>query len=182
MTCTCIQQPVECVPNDGLTTVVLCDNTLGSGSMTCNYVQEVGTLYGETEETSMLVSDQVEEAIQTRLADLFQDELGDSPSTGYDWRTAPAQVFESSLLSAVAEVVTPPGETYAVEQVIGFCGDNVSRTQDFQVYSIDKDGRRVAGSERRIVVGEGMGPRNVHRRNQGNGVGGREGEEVSKRK
>ncbi len=177
-TCDCIQKLVTCEePADQFVEVATCDNLDGKEgvNITCTFSETIGTLYTDEAMTSLAVSYAVEETIQHELQNLYATELGVSSKTDYDWGAADINVFMSEVTENV-EYVVPAGYKVkhymqsrlycrniehvfsplyqvTVDQVIGFCDENESRTDYFRYTSTTAEGKATVSYPKRARDG-----------------------------
>ena len=137
--CRCLQEPVDCSPEDGWEVVLVCDNTLGLTPATCSYSQTIGTAFSDSISEGMSVDTTVETELANQFWGLFSLGLGVSESTGYDWsHTTEATKSEQVTVSVEAEA--PAGYILVIEQATASCDQSRVRTERFRTSHQDSEG------------------------------------------
>ena len=137
--CRCIQEPVQCQPEDRYEVVLVCDNTLGQVTTKCSYSQTVGTQFSESVEEGMSVDTTVEAEMAAQFFGMFSGGLGVSESTGYDWSST-SEAAKSEQVTVTVEAEAPPGLVLVIEQATGSCDDSEVRTEQFRTSHHDRQG------------------------------------------
>ncbi len=83
--CRCIQEPIDCVPEDGYDVTMTCDNTEGAVDAECAYTKTIGTSFEEEVENNMGIDATIEAELRAQFYGVFGAALGVSHVTGYDW-------------------------------------------------------------------------------------------------
>jgi len=137
--CRCEQKLVSCTPTDGYKVITECDNTDGSQTAQCKYSKTVGTDWTEETEEHMDISAGVYYEIQAGMFGLFEETLGVSTETGYDWTETSSQTMGESQTIEVSEPV-PSGERLQILQAVGHCNGNDANTELFKFLSTNLRG------------------------------------------
>ncbi len=83
--CRCQQKPITCTPEDRYTLVLFCDATDAIQDTTCTYTKTVGSAYTNSVEESMSIDATIAYELSEQFFGLFEESIGISVSTGYDW-------------------------------------------------------------------------------------------------
>ena len=84
--CRCDQKPITCTPHDSFSKVLSCDNTDSKVPTTCYYEKKIGSSYTQTVEQSMQIDMTIEYELKSEFFGLFEEKLGISVTTGYNWK------------------------------------------------------------------------------------------------
>jgi len=129
--CSCVQEPISCQPTDGWEAVVYCDNKNGVEPATCSYTVSVGTSYGETETNSRNIGAGVSASVTASLDGVFSGTVDAHYTTSFDWsKTKDITESKNSDINVMATV--DAGNTLAISQAVGYCGNNRIKTNLFK--------------------------------------------------
>lgn len=136
MKCRCKMTPPVCDPVDGYQAVMQCDNSASQHTpMSCRYTKVVGTGYTDSWSESMSIDESISVSMKESLYGIFEEEIGISISTSFNWGTAGSEVFnEQTELEITINV--DPGYILRIEQADGECGGNDVRTPLFKLTEI----------------------------------------------
>jgi len=140
--CRCGMTPVSCVPEDKFNVVLTCDGTGAILPTPCGYIKKIGTTFGDELSESISVSTTIEYEITASLFEIFEESLGFSMTTGYDWG------HTSSVTKSITETFqvmaqAPAGMILTIEQAVGTCGDTEVKTELFRIRHTDAKGNIV---------------------------------------
>jgi len=150
--CRCVQQPVTCVPEDGYTVVLTCDNTINTVSTFCSFFRSIGTAYEASMAESMNIDVTIAEEMTIQLFRLFSNTLGISVETGYNWEHTTSEV-QSTVQSVEVDAEAPAGTMLTIEQTVGFCGGSVVNTDMFRTSTYSRDGTLLSRKIERLPIG-----------------------------
>jgi len=157
--CRCQQKMLDCVPEDGWSTILECDNVDGIVDTECEYQLTLGTTWSESTSNSFSIDAGVEYAISAGLFGLFSNEIGVSSQTGYDW-TDVSEVTTSDAQTFTVRSTAPAGYTLVIEQAIGHCtsGSSVEQpnTELFKTSTLNKLGEVVSVRTERVDVAKDL--------------------------
>ena len=165
--CRCIQDPIQCEPEDGYevdTTIqttkhlyhwhyqviLQCDNLDGQTTTKCSYSHTVGTEFSEEVSEGMSVDETVEYAMEASFWEIFKESMGVSISTGYDWGHVTSET-RSDQVTITLEAEAPPGLVLVIEQAVGHCGGSEARTEMFRTSHHDKHGNVVFQEAQKMI-------------------------------
>jgi len=153
--CRCQQKMLDCVPEDGWSTILICDNTDGIVDTECEYQLTQGTTWSESTSNSFSIDVGVEYAISAGLFGLFSNELCVSGETGYDW-TGVSETTTSKAETFTVKGTAPAGYTLKIEQAIGHCGSGANteqpNTEMFKTSTLNKLGEVVSVRTEKVDV------------------------------
>jgi len=157
--CRCQQKMLDCVPEDGWSTILLCDNTDGSVDAECEYQLTQGTTWSDSTIESLSIDAGVEAVISEELFRLFSTEVGVSSQTGYDW-TDVSEVTTGDAQTFTYIATAPAGYLLKIEQAIGQCasGSNVEQpnTELLRFSTLSKSGEVASVRTERVNVGNDL--------------------------
>jgi len=157
--CRCQQKMLDCVPEDGWSTILVCDNTDGIVDTECEYQLTQGTTWSESTSNSFSIDVGVEYAISAGLFGLFSSELSVSAETGYDWVHV-SEVTTSEAQTFTVRGTAPAGYTLKIEQAIGHCGSGSNEEQPntelFKTSTLSKSGEIVSVRHENVDVAKDL--------------------------
>merc|ERR1712142_969706 len=106
--CSCIFRPVDCTTEDEWSLLMSCDNTGGSGDMTCTYLESHGYQVGTSVTNGHSLSYTEEKSIGLELEGLFSANVGHSLTTEYNWSES-KEFSESLTIGNEVQFVVAPG-------------------------------------------------------------------------
>lgn len=150
-------------PRDAWEVIVECDNRQGAANTTCNYIKTVGTSYGykngtggskssSSDYSSTLggsatvsvsssasasagmpgLSAKASVSVSASISASFSKTLGTSNTTKVDWSTVASNSYEETSQISISETI-PPGKCVRVEQVVGYHGQAIVRTNVYRM-------------------------------------------------
>merc|ERR1712107_58302 len=130
--CRCEQKKIDCEPEDSLEVVMMCDQTDAVADTTCGYKRTVGTKFSEEFTNGMHIDTSVAAEMQLQFWLLFEDKLGVSVNTGYDWKHTSSEVKGDQITREVV-APAPAGMVLVIEQINGHCGQSGVKTECFKI-------------------------------------------------
>jgi len=137
--CRCAQDPIICQPEDEWVTIMQCDNTQSSVETTCSYTKTIGTTWSAEAQISMSIDITIDEAMSAAFFKFFEEDLGISATTGYDW-TATSSQAKSETETFKVESIVPPYTLLQIDGAEGNCGGNNVKTELFRTITLDPQG------------------------------------------
>ena len=119
--CRCQQKLVSCIPEDEWAVKLVCNGTGATEPVECSYMKTIGTSYTAETSDHMSISEEVSYEITAGLFGLFEETLGLSVETGYDWTQTSSETMDEAE-SFQVDAVAPPGRILYIEQVIPVTG------------------------------------------------------------
>jgi len=131
----CTQKFPNCVPEDGWTTITSLDNSESNFPTPFTFKQTIGTKWSQEVSESMSVSSRVEYSISENFFGIFEESIGVSVETGYNWGSVSG--FEKSEVKEydIGPIEVPAGEKVWIQGAVGTCGDSTVYTQMYKVIS-----------------------------------------------
>jgi len=136
--CRCQQKLISCVPEDEWALIFVCDAVDALKPVKCTYQRTIGTSYTAETSEHMEISEEVSLEITVGLFNLFEETLGVSATTGYDWTHTSSSTMEEEETFTV-EVETTPGCASYIEQTVGHCNGNDAQTEIFKISDVGQD-------------------------------------------
>lgn len=140
--CECDQKPINCDPTDKWETVFDWEND-SSTPIKYTYEKEIGTTWTSEVENSFSIGTAIENTLSAGFWKVFDDELGFSATTNYDWSDVSSSV-KSRTVTTTVEVEVPPYTRLIIEAAQGLCDGNIVHTDKFRSSSLNKDGNIVS--------------------------------------
>jgi len=141
--CRCLQDPIICQPTDEWVTIMSCDNTRSSIETTCTYTKTIGTTWSQEATNSMSIDSSIEYSMTAKFFDMFEESLGISVTTGYDWSKTSSQA-KSETESFTVSAQVPPYTLLQINGAEGNCGGNNVKTEMFQTITFDPEGKKIS--------------------------------------
>jgi len=141
--CRCLQDPIICQPTDEWVTIIQCDNTESSIETTCEYTKTIGTSWSSEAQNSMSIDSSIEYSMSASFFNIFEESIGISVTTGYDWSHTSSQAKSETETFKVAAVV-PPYTLLQINGAEGNCGDNNVKTELFKTITWDPEGNFIS--------------------------------------
>lgn len=138
--CRCEQKKVDCDPGDSLEVVLRCDNTDGVAEAKCTYRRTIGTKYSDEISNGWHIDTSVGAEMALQFWLLFEDKVGVSVNTGYDWKHTSSET-KSEQTTTIVEGTAPAGMVLVIEQATGYCGQSDVKTDFFKISQQDSTGK-----------------------------------------
>jgi len=141
--CRCIQKKVDCEPEDSYEVVLWCDGRDAVVDTKCTYEKTIGTEFSNEISEGMSIDETIEYEMSAQFWGIFEERMGMSVNTGYDWGHVSTQT-KSEQTTITVEGTVPPGYVLVIEQAVGHCSGSEARTDMFKISHQDKDGNVVS--------------------------------------
>jgi len=141
--CRCIQKKVDCEPEDSYEVVLWCDGRNSVVETKCTYEKTIGTEFSNEISEGMSIDETIEIEMSMQFWGIFEERMGMSVNTGYDWGHVSTQT-KSEQTTITVEGTVPPGLVLVIEQAVGHCSGSEARTDMFKISHQDKDGNVVS--------------------------------------
>jgi len=135
----CRMKMPDCVAEDKWSTVASYDNTGSSLVSTFTYTYTIGTAWSTEMSQGFDVSISVTNEIKASFWDIFEETLGVSVTTGYDWSETSTQAQNEERQFTV-ETQVPGGIAIQIQQAKGTCGNSDVKTEMFRTLETKKNG------------------------------------------
>jgi len=151
--CRCIQEPINCEPEDQYEVIISCDNLLGVTTAKCSYQHTIGTEFSESVSEGMSIDASIKAELELQFWEIFKANLGFSASTGYDW-THTSQATQNEQVTVTVEAEAPPGMVLMIEQAVGHCGGSEAKTEMIRLSHQDTYGNIVHQAPYKLLDGK----------------------------
>jgi len=129
---------------------MMCDQTDAVADTTCGYKRTVGTKFSEEFTNGMHIDTSVAAEMQLQFWLLFEDKLGVSVNTGYDWKHTSSEVKGDQITREVV-APAPAGMVLVIEQINGHCGQSGVKTECFKISHLNSTGQVVLEKSGRFL-------------------------------
>lgn len=149
--CRCVQEPINCVPEDEYEVILVCDNLNGDATVKCSYAHTVGTKFSDEISEGGDIDMTIGVEMQAQMWGIFSATGSWSASTGYHWDHVSTET-KSDQITITVEAEAPPGKRLIMEQAIGHCGGSQARTEMFRTSHEDFRGNIVFQNTEKIPM------------------------------
>ena len=141
----CKMHMPDCVAEDKWATVASFDNSGSSLVSKFIYTYTIGTVWSTEMSQGFDVSISVSNEMKASFWGIFENTLGYSVTTGYDWsETSTEAQNEEKQFSVETEV--PGGVLLQIQQAKGTCGDSDVKTEMFRTLELKKNGEVISSN------------------------------------
>jgi len=148
--CRCIQKKVDCEPEDSYEVVLWCNGRDAVVETKCVWKKTIGTKFSDEISEGMSIDETIEYEMSIQFWEIFEERMGMSVSTGYDWGHVSTQT-KSEQTTITVDGTVPPGYVLVIEQTVGHCSGSEARTDMFKISHQDKDGNVVSQRVHRFL-------------------------------
>jgi len=125
---TCEQSLPKCEPMDEWVTVGSLDNSQSAFPAEYTYQHTVGTQFTKSMQNSFQFSMGVEMKMKTSFFSFFEEKIGFSVHTGYDWKKVSTEA-KSDAVTTQVKIIVPPFQKVKLDRATGSCGGSVVNTE-----------------------------------------------------
>jgi len=136
----CRQHYPDCAPSDSWETVASYDNSNSHLPSTFTYKYTIGTSWSTEMSEGMSIDATVSEEMSAGFFDIFEEKIGYSVTTGYNWNEVSTEA-QSETKEFQVQTDVPAGESIQIQQAKGTCGGSTVYTEMFRSISYDFDGK-----------------------------------------
>jgi len=138
----CRQQYPDCQAEDSWKTVVSFDNTESDLPSTFTYKYIIGTSWSHEMSDSMSIDETISYEVKAGFFDIFEETLGVSVSTGYNWSETSSEA-KSETKEFTVSTELPGGRMIQIQQTKGKCGNSEVSTEMFRNVVTFEDGNQI---------------------------------------
>merc|ERR1711915_142792 len=141
----CRMHMPDCVAEDKWSTVASYDNSGSSLVSTFTYTYTIGTAWSTEMSEGFDISSSVTYEMKASFWGIFEETLGVSVTTGYDWSETSTQAQNEEKQFTV-ETQVPGGVAIQIQQAKGTCGDSDVKTEMFRTLETKMNGEVITSN------------------------------------